>query len=150
MIVLLAEHLSEPLQAVLREAEDVAAAAAVNSSGVMAGSALLAAALTVSRTAVGVGRAVAALQAAVSAADAVTDLPTLRSALELATAVGADAADPETFGCGPALVRSSTLALAAFQLICIVCNDLTAASCPSWLLPVCQGQYENTDDLSAD
>ena len=88
----------------LREAEDVAAAAAVNSSGMTAGGALLADALAVSRAAVRVGQAVASLRDAVAAADAVADLPALRSAIEQASAAGADAADPDISGCGPAPV----------------------------------------------
>ncbi len=95
------------MQDVLREAEDVAAAAAVNSSGVTLGSALLADALAVSRAAVGVGRAVAALRGAVAAAGAIADLPVLRSAVEQASAAGAEAADPELFGWGPAPVQAS-------------------------------------------
>ena len=88
----------------MREAEDVSAAAAVNSSGVTSGSTLLADALAASRAAVGMGRAVMALQDAVAASDAVTDLPALRNAVEQAAAAGADAADPDTFGCDPVLL----------------------------------------------
>ena len=87
------------LQVAIREAEEVATAAAVNSSGIVLGSALLAEALTTARGAVDTGRAVEALRDALAMLHGVESLPALRSAAEQATASGADAADAETFRC---------------------------------------------------
>jgi len=96
------------LQVAIREAGEVAAAAAVNSSGIAVGSALLADALTAARAAVDMGRAVAAMRAALATSHGVESLAALRSAVAQATASGADAADAETFRCALTTGHSCT------------------------------------------